>query len=57
MEEAKLDKDNNADLEAEQQKDKEEWQRALAPTIVSIAVLWMLKMVQQVQTCQHLKRT
>ena len=51
MEEAipsKLDKENEADQEAEQQRAKEEWQAALAPTIVSIAILWMLKMVQQV---------
>ncbi len=52
MEEAapsKLDKENGVNSEAEQQRIKEEWKSALAPTIVSIAILWMLKMVQQVQ--------
>jgi hypothetical protein len=51
MEEApptqKTEKEMQADAEAEESK-KQEWQAALYPTILSIGILWMLKMVQQV---------
>lgn len=44
---SKSEKEARLDLEAKQQ-EKEEWRTALAPTLVSISILWMLKMVQQV---------
>ena len=41
-------KDVEEDSNEAERRAKEEWQSSLAPTVVSILILWMLKMVQQV---------